>query len=246
MTNRFMKMSRPDLLYLFVLVTAGLQTVNFFWGAANSIGLLVVARKEVPSLVQLTDGKVVAVSAMGSRERTSAAIRTFTGDVLTLMFNMTGELPTSNSSASSINSQRDPGVMLNDTQDRITTASWQASFALASEFRSEMLRYIAKLTPKTVFEGRRRVVLVTRYIGEPEQIRSGVWKVQYIGELLTFSSIDEFGKAAPFNKDVYLRVVDPPRTPLQQGATELEKTVYALRQAGLEMYALREFERKNL
>lgn len=244
--TRLLKVSRSDLLHLFVIVTAGLQVASFFWQAGNSIALLLIARKEVPSLIQLVDGKAIAVSAVGSRERTSATIRAFVGDTLTLMFNMTGELSTDGSAVETLNARHDRGIAIPDVQNRITTASRDASFAVALDFRPELLKYVAQLTPEGVFEGRKRIILLTRYIGEPEQLRQGVWKVQYIGDLLYFSSNDEFGKPVPFNKEIFVRTVDPPRTPLGASATVLEKTVYALRQAGLEIYDMRQFERKNL
>lgn len=246
MVNRLLKVSRPDLLYLFVILTMGFQLANFLWNAGNSVGIFVIARKEVPTLVQMIDGKPVTVSAAGSRDRTSAIIRSFVGDVLTLTFNMTGELPSDELVVETINPQRDLGVTISESQNRITTASWQASFAASTDFRSQLLKYIAQLTPEGVFEGRRRIILLTRYVGEPEQLRSGVWKVQYIGDLLYFVAGNESGKSVPFNKEVFVRAVDPPRTPLKDKATYLEKTVYELRQAGLEMYGMREFERKNL
>lgn len=245
MQARLLKIEKSDLLYFFVLLTAGAQLLTLIWLAANSLAIYLIANKPVPTLVQLADGRAIEVVPLGSKERTSQTVQRFTSDVLTLMFNWSGTLPPQTSEETQ-SPKIDPGVKLGQESNLLSTTSWQAGFALAEDFRSDFLVKVAELTPRDVFTGNTKAVLIIRHLSEPEQIKAGTWKLQVVGDLVFFNSQDNAGNSIPFNKEVFVRAVEPPSTPLAKLATSLEKTVYGIRQSGLEIYAIRELERNNL
>lgn len=242
---RIFKVEKSNLLYFFVLATTGVQLITLIWLAANTLAVYRVGNKAVPTLVQMADGRATKVVALGSKERTPQTIRRFTSDTLTLMFNWSGTLPPETSEETQA-PKRDPGVKIGQESSLLSTTSWQAGFALADDFRSQFLAKVAQLTPRDVFTGSTRVVLITRYLSEPQQIKPGIWKLQVVGDLVFFNAQHNAGDSVSFNKEVFVRAVDPPSTPLAELATTLEKTVYGIRQSGLEIYAIRELERGNL
>lgn len=245
MQARLLKIEKSDLLYFFVLLTAGAQLLTLIWLAANSLAIYRIGNKAVPTLVQMADGRATKVVALGSKERTPQTIRRFTSDALTLMFNWSGTLPPQTSEETK-DPKIDPGVKLGQESNLLSTTSWQAGFALAEDFRSDFLVKVAELTPRDVFTGNTKAVLITRHLSEPEQIKAGTWKLQVVGDLVFFNAQDNAGNSIPFNKEVFVQAVEPPSTPLGELATSLEKTVYGIRQSGLEIYAIRELERNNL
>ena len=242
---RILKVAKTELLPLFVLATLGLNILSVFWLAANTIAIYRESLKEIPTLVQLVDGRPVRVAAMGNRERSPETIVRFVKETLTLMFNWSGQLPPTNRQETQ-SIDKDLGKQIGSNANQVTTASWQAGFAFSEDFRTSFLSKVATLTPREVFSGNAQAVLIIRHISEPELLEKGRWKVQLIGELAFFNATDDSGRAIPFNKEVFVQAVAVPVSPLGESASVLEKTVYGIRQAGLEVYALRELSRKNL
>ncbi|MBC8123910.1 MAG: hypothetical protein H7Y22_18990, partial [Gemmatimonadaceae bacterium] len=93
-----------------------------------------------------------------------------------------------------------------------------------------------------VFTGRAQTVLLISHISDPQKLGDGRWKVDVVANLGIYRQGD--AKTISFNKTVFLRAVDSPAVPA--GATALERQVYAIRQAGLEIYAIRDLERSTL
>lgn len=243
MKNNIFKIPKTDLLPLFVLLTFGLQAFGLLWLFANTAAVFRLATKPTPSLVQLQDGRAIKVTAWSSRERTPLTIRRFVAENLALMLNMSNELPPQ-SPEEAHTPKRDLGRELGNNK-LVTTATWQASFAVSEDYRSELLNLVAQLTPKDLFTGNTKVVLITRYLSDPEEIAPGQWKLKLIGDLLYVSATDKAGYSAPFNKEIFVQVVDPPISALEDSASTLEKTIYSVRQAGLEIYGMRQLEKNN-
>ena len=245
MQLRLAKVDKGDLLHLFVLATAGIQVLGLIWLSANTLAMYRMSNKPTPSLVQMSDGRPLRATPIGSTERTPATIQRFVGETFTLLFNWSGTLPPTTPEEIQ-NPKPDPGKKLAKASNPIATASWQASFGLSEDFRTPFLTKIAELTPREVFTGSTKVVLITRHLSEPQLIEAGKWKMQVVGDLVFFNAQDNSGNSIPFNKEVFIRSVEAPSTPLGELATDLEKTIYGVRQAGLEIYAIRELERGNL
>lgn len=242
---KVLKFAKTELLPLFVLATLGLNLLSVVWQAGNTLAIYRESRKEIPTLVQLVDGRAVKVAAMGNQERSPETIVRFVKETLTLMFNWSGKLPGANLEQTQ-SREPDLGKQIGSNANLVTTASWQAGFAFSEDFRTSFLEKVAQLTPREVFSGNAQAVLIIRHISEPELIEKGRWKVQLIGDLAFFNSQDDAGRAIPFNKEVFVQAIAVPVSPLGESASVLEKTIYGVRQAGLEIYAIRELERKNL
>lgn len=239
---RMLQERRKDILPLFVLVTFVTEIFVILLLLFQGSLINQLNQKDPPSLVQLVDGKPLQVGPMEHMERTPETIRRFVGETMSLMMNWSGALPAETIEESKV-PRPDPGMPVSGK--RITTATWQASFALSEDFRREFVEKLAQLTPPDVFANRTQVVLIVRNISNPEKVSEGRWRVSMVASAVVFGkNADALGKAIPFNKDIYVRAVDAPQ--VLEGATALEKAIYGIRQSGLEIYAIRELEKGGL
>lgn len=237
-----------NLLPASVVVGIGLNVFVVLLMIAQGLKINKLETKDPPRLVQMVDGRSIAVEPIAHNQRTPESIRRFVNDTMTLMFTWTGTLPPQTPQEAKV-PLSDPGVRLKSPKggyEMVTTASWEASFALASSFRREFIMAIAALTPEGVFKRGEQVILVVQTVSDPAPIREGEWKVDLVGSLLVFDSRDKSGETIPFNKEIFVRAVEPPALPLGEGATEFQKTVYRVRQAGLEIYKIRDLEIRTL
>jgi len=230
---------------LFVLGSVGLQgtILVFLFFQAGALNRL--SHQKAPTLVQMQDGQAIRVAAMGSQERSPETIRRFINDTLLLMFNWSGSLPATTAEEAS-QPKADPGlpVEIERGKRKVATASWQASFAFSEEFRQDFLQRVAELTPPEVFSGTTQVVIVVNHVSEPEAVGEGRWKLDVVAHLYVFSETNALGDAIPFNREVFVEAVTAPAVP--DGETPLEQAVYSIRQAGLQIYAIRELQREEL
>lgn len=243
--------SVPPLLAGAILLGTALSLMGVFVSFASLVTGIQVARKETPTLVQLADGNVLRVAPLGERERTTQVIEQFVSETLVLLFNWDGLLPPALSD-DPLTQTLDPGIEIQDETGkrlgRVTTGTWYGAWGLSEEggFREEFVRELARLTPQKVFDGARvRVVLVPREFSTPKKIGENRWKVNFIGNLVTFQQGDLAGNATSFNKTVYLHSISSPQLPPPE-APELTQQAYQRRRAGLEITAITELEREDL
>ncbi len=249
--KQLLKIPKTEVMPLFVLGTGVLQIGILFLLIFEGVWLSRLSRKPPPSLVQLVDGRAVRVAASGSLDRTPETIKHFVGQTMALMFNWSGTLPPASKPGQKNVPQSDPGVTIQTKEigskgEKVTTPSFEASFAISENFRPEFLQKLATLTPRSIFSGSTQVMLLVTHLSEPQQLGPGQWKVKMVANLLTFEQGDNTGKAIPFNKDVYVRSIDTPLLPLPEGVSSLHQTAYQIRQAGLEIYAIRDLQREDL
>lgn len=241
---------KGNFLSLFVVITAVLQLLIFAQQAFTLIWVSRLAKKPAPSLVQMLDGKTVEVSAVSSKVRTPETIKKFTSDIMTLLFSARGVISREDNPSET---QVDKGVELSGLpiegrNKRIATPAYEASFALSEDFRGEFLTNLAEITPPLVFNGKTRTMLIIRHLSDPkpalndrgEQVE-GEYVVKMIADMLMFTNTDTVGKTIPVNKEIYLRSVYQHSLPLPNDATQLEKEIYRIRTAGLEIYRISEF-----
>lgn len=231
-----------------VLLGIGLNLFVVLMVITQGLKINKLETKDPPRLVQMVDGRSIAVAPIDHNERTPESIRRFVNDTMTLMFTWSGTLPPQTPQEAKV-PLPDPGVRLKTPKggfETVTTASWEASFALSTAFRREFIMAIAALTPEGVFKRGEQVVLVVQTVGDPVSIREGEWKIDLVGSLLVFDGRDKSGETIPFNKEIFVRAVEPPAMPLGENSTELQKTVYRVRQAGLEIYKIRDLEIRTL
>jgi hypothetical protein len=250
-SKRLLKIPKTEVMPLFVLGTAVLQVGILFLLIFEGVWLSRLSRKPPPSLVQLVDGRAVRVAASGRLDRTEETIKHFVGQTMALMFNWSGTLPPVSKPGQKNVTQPDPGVPIKTKEigskgEKVTTPSFEASFAISENFRPEFLQKLATLTPRSIFSGSTQVMLLVTHLSEPQQLGPGQWKVKMVANLLTFEQGDNTGKAIPFNKDVYVHSIDTPLLPLPDGVSSIHRTAYQIRQAGLEIYAIRDLQREEL
>jgi hypothetical protein len=234
---------------LLVIGTLGIQGVNVLLLGGLLIALLMVALRPAPTLVQTIDGKAIRVVAKESRSREPQTITRFVKEVVTLMFSINGKLPPENFDQARM-PQPDPGITIPGKNLRISTASFQAGFALSEDFRKSFLVALAELTPQDLFSAQAKdtrqsptqIVPIVKLVSDPKQIKPGLWKLNVVCDLIVFNGKDQLGKESiPFNKEIILRAVEPPQQ--VAGTTSLEKTIYTIRQAGLEITAINDIGR---
>jgi hypothetical protein len=237
--------SQLNLFGLFIMGALGLGVLNLLLLLAVFASINRVANKPPPSLVQTVDGRSVVTHAMETKERTPIVIRRFTIDTLTLLLSASGKLPPTPEQPNV--QQPDAGVpikLANQTERRISTATWQAGFALSEDFRVAALQGIAQLMPPEAFTGQAQVMLIPQNISDPEKIGEGQWKVKMIANLVIFANGNPKGMAVAFNKEIFIRSIDTP--PLNEVTTPLQKAVYQVRSAGLEIYGMKDYIPGNL
>ena len=235
-------LTRRDWLGFLVIGVLGLQAMLVLGLFLTYGSLSRLANKPAPSLVQLSDGRSVTVGAIQASERTPQTITNFVNSVFSLMFTWSGFLPPA-SDAQRQNLRPDPGVRISGGR-RVPTTTFQAAFALSPDFRKEFLAEVAGLIPKGVFGGTTQVVLEIQQISPSQKIADGKWKVQVVASLNVIQQSDALSQIIPFNKEVFLQAVEPPSYPLEPSG--IEKAVYGVRSAGLEIYAIRDLNLENL
>jgi hypothetical protein len=238
------KFSSNDLLGVVAIASLGLGTLNLFLHFFVYATVLKVSNKPAPALVQLASGKAITVAALGNKERTSEVILEFVRSSLSTLMTWNGKLPGS----SQDKPLPDPGVEVKSDgigkRTIVTTPAYQAAFALSEDFRKEFLQELGKLTPSGVFTGKTEVIFVPVEIQKPIQIEAGKWRVRVVANLLVLNQSNILGNPIPFNKEVFVRAVEPPE--YQANVTGIALVVQNIRSSGLEIYAIRDLEKENL
>ncbi|MGB8700037.1 MAG: hypothetical protein WCD18_11530, partial [Thermosynechococcaceae cyanobacterium] len=220
---------------ILIMGTLGFQALNAFFLLALLLGVVAIALKPAPTLVQLVDGKPIRVTAKDSLSREPESIKRFAKDVTALMFSMTGTLPPENFDQARL-PKPDPGITIGSQNLKIATASFQAGFALSEDFRRPFLESLADITPQALFGNKNQdptkpatqVVPIIKLISEPKQTETGLWKFNVVANLLLFNTQDPLGQEViPFNKEITIRAVEPPQK--LTGNTPLERTIYGIR-----------------
>jgi hypothetical protein len=164
---------------------------------------------------------------------------------MTMLLSASGKLPPT---ADKPNVQTvDAGITIrlpNQTERKVSTSTWQASFALSEDFRASALQGISELMVPEAFTGQAQVVLIPQTVSEPEKIGEGQWKVNMIANLVTIAAGNPQGITVPFNKEIFLRAVDTP--PPSDVTTPLQKAVYQVRSSGIEIYGMRDYTPGNM
>lgn len=231
-----------NLLGILVLGSLGLGALSVMLSlilVGLYFGLL---KKEPPAMVQLQSGKAISTASMDSKERTPAVIKTFVQETMTGLMSATGKFRPQDGKDAVV----DPGIQVatDKGQRRLPTLSYLMGFGLSEDFRGEFLKGVASQLGDDVFNGTTQTVLVVQDISQPEKVAEGQWKVAMVANLLTFNALDRIGKSQPFNKEIFVRAITPPT--VQPYSSDLERQVSEVRVSGLEIYAIRNFDRPNL
>jgi hypothetical protein len=244
---QLLKEKRTPVFPLFVLLTLGIQAIVAFAMLLQLFFMARLSSKPVPTLVQLLDGKAITVAPVERFERTPDTIKSFISQTMSLMFSWSGTLAPSNAEELR-NPKQDPGVVAGSQQNnKIASATWESGFALSEKFRQPFLEKLAELTPQEIFRSREtQGALIIRLIGEPQKLEQGKWKISLISNIVFFSNQNQIGRSIPFNKEIYLMAVESPTLPLAEKSSSLQQVIYRIRQAGLEIYAIRDLPKEDL
>ncbi len=231
-------------LLAFALATFGLHLFVLFLLIFQGLTIRKLSLEKSPTFVQLIDDKPVTVTDDLARE--PEAIRQFVSQTMTSMFNWSGTLP-AQSIEQAARPLSDPGVSIRTPQGfsrKVATSSWIASFALSEDFRKGFLSTIAEITPPEVFSNNSSQALssqlIIKRVYPPEKIGPGKWRIGMVADLIQKKRSEENKKViVPFNKDLLVRAVDTYVYPLTNTATDLQRAVYSVRSAKMEIYEIR-------
>ncbi len=230
---------------LFVLVSICLQGASLLALLLLFGAYVGLAKKDAPSLVQIEAGKTISVSPMDTKERTPAVIQRFVQESLQMLMTASGRIPQANPTEKPV---VDPGIDVpsqGSVSRKITSLARLGSFALSEDFRAAFLSKLAEQTPQQVFTNPdNRVVLTFEQLGEPEKIGEGRWKLIVIANRIAIGPGNQIGFAEPFNKEIFVRAV--PTLILNQHSSDADQQIAQVRQAGLEIYAMRDYVPGNL
>jgi hypothetical protein len=243
-----------NILPLFALATLGIQSLLLLLILVDSLRIGHLVQKPVPSLVQLVDGHAITTQPVDPNVRTPEVIHQFIKTSLGMMFNWSGKVQTAPSNPSPTDASTptntplpvlsDPGVPMGN--GRVTTQSWQASFALKEDFRDSFLQEVAKLTPADVFSGNAQSVLNIESVSDPKLVKPGEWQVDVVANLILFDGNHPEGTPIPFNKTIFVDAIEPAQDPLPDTSTPLQKAVYQLREDGLQISLIRDLDLQQL
>lgn len=231
-----------------VLIALGLGVTSIVLHIVLIVISFVIAGRPAPTLVQLATGESVSVVPIGSKERTPEAIQKFVKDTMAMTFNWNGTIPNPdpNNPGSRI---PDEGIRVrtSDSQNgRITTPAYEALFAFENQFREEFTGIVAGLTPDAIFRQSGQVAFVPLQVSPPVEVAQGQWKVTVISNLVFIRQGQPVGETVPFNKDVFVRAIEPPSLEYlssdQIVNESLASTVARIRTSGLEITAMTDFQ----
>jgi hypothetical protein len=200
-----------------------------------------IAKKPAPSLVQLSDGQAIKVQAMGNKDRSLDVVQRFTTDSLILLMSWTNDLPGVNGSTRT--TDRGAIVKTSQGEKHITTSAFQASFVFSDELRDELVKILAEMTPPGVFKGEIKTALKFQHVTIPVAAGNGQWKINVVATLIQYQLGRGDTVQIPFNKEILVKAIDTPSLPKDgKFANEIEGLVYSIRQAGLEIIAMKDLD----
>ena len=188
------------------------------------------------TFVQLINGEAISISEKEFLYRHPEVIRNTVRKWATLTFDWNGLIL----DTQKVDSGHDIG-----SGKKVTTNAYFASFLIqagVSGFRQDALQLIAEITPAQIFSGQARSKIVVQHISPPRELSKGVWELDLIStRLLIYRNGNE--NEISFNKTITLKAVDIPTVLPIADSSSFEKRVYQIRQAGLEITKIVDYQR---
>ncbi len=240
--------SSKDFVAFVALASLAVGGVSLFVQFLLMIGYFGILNKPAPTLVQLENGRAIKVGMMGNKERSLEVVQRFVTDSLILLMSWSNRLPPQVDANGNASPATDPGIKVKVERGEklISTSAFQASFTFSEKFRDELVKLVAEMTPDGVFTGQVTTTLVFEAVTVPEQLgdkKDGRWKVAVVGTLVQSTVGTGETVRIPFNKELTVKAVDTPPLP-EDGkfASPFEVAVNNIRQAGLEIVAMKDLE----
>lgn len=247
-----------NLVALCSLATLGVSTLGLVIGLIALANTNTIANKPMPTLVQTTSGKTMAIQALDGKQRSPKLLQDFTVKTLTNLFTWRSFLiPTNQEEMRTL--KVDPGVPIEadgTASLKLPTPVWAASFAISDDFRKDFLgKHIAPLTTTLkVLQGSSETAFIPLSVQEPIEVNSPnpnekLWKVKVVANLAIRTAANVPETLVPINKDIYLRAANPPLMPdlnHLDSKTDLQAVIAIARSSGLEIYGMEDFSKQDL
>ncbi len=218
------KKNNNNLIPLFVIGTFSLHLLTVLILMFHNTMLQQVKRKTLPeTLVQLVDGRTIAVAATGNLERNQQTIRRFVGEAMTLMLTSSNNLP-----PSLIKEITSP-LLSKDLRQKLNSKNNNIGFDYGLD---RNLRNTEN-------------VLAIARISQPEEVSQGNWKVDIYANHLTFKGAEKTGTSIPFNKQIFVRAIETTKVAADQSGIPAKLAISGLREARLEIYNICELKDKK-
>ncbi len=184
--------------------------------------------------VQLCDGRSLYASQKFGLDREEVVIKNFAMEWTSLMWSWHGKNPGTQN--------KDVGVKTT-TGATVPINSWAASLMMNPNYAELFLDQLSKITPKGVYSGQISGAVKIRYVSPPRLVKPGIWDVDLISERIIFDKHNNQQlKPVPFNKTLRIRAITISHSPLKENANPLEKTLYSMSAAGLEIETVLDYK----
>ena len=186
--------------------------------------------------MQLVNGEAIAVLEKEALYRHPEVIKNTIRKWTSLTFDWNGLVLDSQ--------KKDSGYEIGSGK-KVTTNAYFASYLIqagSAGFRQEALQLIAAITPAQIFSGEARSKIVIQHISPPREIAIGLWEVDLIStRLIVYRNGKE--EEVNFNKTFTVKAVDIPTLSPDENSSAFEQRVYEIRQAGLEITKIVDYQR---
>jgi hypothetical protein len=236
---------------LLVLIAMGFSITSIVFQLILLLFSWNIANKPAPTLVQLATGESISVTPIGSHDRSPETVQKFVQNIMTMTFNWSGTVPNPETGAQIPDNGISIKTEINgrSVNRRITTPAYESLFAFELGFRQEFMTTIATLTPEAIFNQKGQVAFIPVQISTPQRVGQGQWKIILISNLLFLRQGQPVGNLVGFNKEIYVRAVDPPSInalPEEMMSGSLAETIAKIRASGLEITAISDYRSQDL
>lgn len=237
-----------NLISLLALGSLGLNVLVLLILLWQQLAIVTLSRKPPSIYIETVDGRTIKADAMPNKYRDPKIVKQFAETTMTMLVSASIEIPLENGKT-----VKDKGVEVANGNGKVTQATWSAAFAVAKDFRKQLLEQIAPMQ-SGVFSGDTQLVLEISQTSDPQEVKeantashgeaSGKWTVDMvasvnvlrIGANNRYTVVEEI----PFNQRIFIRATPFPVT--SEVATPLQKAVAAMRSSGLEIYFARDLD----
>lgn len=214
---------------VFVLVTLGLHLLLTFLVFYGGFQVSRLANRPIPTAVQLEGGRMIQQTAMPHDFRSA--------DVIETVVKSWASATLSWRSKSAEQGASDTGREIGNGR-KVPTITWKSSFLLSEQdnFRSKFLQMLSQLIPFSVLNGQATTMAEIINLSKPQSAGTGRWSIDLVSNVLLFESPAAPGRLLfTFNKRVFIKAIPTVINPLPEQATDVQKMIFDLRLAGLEI-----------
>ena len=250
LTNILPASNRERRLGLFILCALGISGLNFLLLLTIKADLGSLSNRQLPVLVQMSNGKTAEVKLLEYKERPPQLIKDFTRTALADLFSWGIYLPlTANDDPRQ--PKLDPGAIVEIKSAKIAIPSTVYAGSLKLEetfgkkFTSDTLAPL--ISQLGIMQGKSQMAISIREIQDPIPVKTStnekLWKVNVIATLIVKASTDLPDKLISFNKTIYLRAIEPSIPPPAGTKNyELAQLLAMAQASGVQIYGIESYQ----